>query len=160
VSYDGSVWSPLGQATGDSFFQSVTETNDYVLMILADGTEIRIPKSSAAAATLTLDKVSGFTATFNGQVIRHSMDLKVTVYYGTTENITVYKNMGNVSVTEFDGDTFTLRLTELAANTTYYYFTEVVCEGANTYTKIDSFRTGDEDSHVGWGDGGNAGGDI
>jgi hypothetical protein len=68
--------------------------------------------------------------------------------------------MGKVSVTEFDGDTFTLRLTELAANTTYYYFTEVVCEGVNTYTKIDSFRTGDEDPHVGWGDGGNAGGDI
>lgn len=161
VSYDdGTSWIDHGQATGDSFFQSVTETNDYVLMVLADGTEIRIPKSTAAAATLALDNVTGFTATFTGKVIRHSLDLKVTVYYGTTENITVYKHIGKTSVTEFDGDTFTLRLTELAANTTYYYFTEVVCEGGNSYTKIDSFRTGEEDSHVGWGDGGNAGGDI
>ena len=173
VSYDnGASWIELGQATGDqgpqgnpgengdSFFQSVAETNDYVLMVLANGTEIKIPKASAVAATLTLDNVSGFTATFTGQVIRHSLDLKVTVYYSTTDNLTVYKHKGKTSVTEFNGDTFTLRLTELAANTTYYYFTEVICDGTTTFSEISSFRTGKEDSYVDWGEGENVGGDI
>ena len=173
VSYDnGASWVEVGQATGDqglqgnpgengdAFFQSVTETNDYVLMVLANGTEIKIPKYSAVAAILTLDKVTGFTATFNGQVIRHSLDLKVTVYYSTTDNLTVYKHKGKTSVTEFNGDTFTLRLTELAANTTYYYFIEVICNGTITFSEISSFRTGAEDSYVDWGEGENVGGDI
>ena len=185
VSYDnGASWIELGQATGDqgpqgeagavgpqgpqgtpgvdgdAFFQSVTETNDYVLMVLANGTEIKIPKYSAIAATLTLGKVTGFTATFDGQVVRHSLDLKVTVYYSTTDNLTVYKHKGKTSVTEFNGDTFTLRLTELAANTTYYYFTEVICDGTTTFSEISSFRTDKEDSYVDWGEGENVGGDI
>lgn len=161
VSYDkGATWVKAGQATGDSFFQSVTETNDYVLMVLANGTEIKIPKASAVAATLTLDNLTGFTVTFTGQVIRHSLDLKVTVYYSTTDDLTVYKYKGKTSVTEFDGDTFTLRLADLAANTTYYYFTEVVCGGAATFGEISSFRTGTEDSYVDWGEGENVGGDI
>ena len=188
VSYDnGASWTEVGQATGDqgpqgetgatgpqgpqgpqgdsgaggdAFFQSVTETSDYVIFVLANGTEIKIPKTSGVAATLTLDNVTGFTATFNGQVIRHSLDLKVTVYYSTTDNLTVYKYKGKTSVTEFDGDTFTLRLTDLAANTTYYYFTEVVCGGAATFSEISSFRTGTEDSYVDWGEGENVGGDI
>ena len=182
VSYDnGASWTELGQATGDqgpqgstgatgpqgnpgengdSFFLSVTETNDYVLMVLANGTEIKIPKASAVAATLTLDNVTGFTATFTGQIVRHSLDLKVTVYYSTTDNLTVYKHKGKTSVTEFNGDTFTLRLTELAANTTYYYFTEVICDGTTTFSEISSFRTGKEDSYVDWGEGENVGGDI
>ena len=188
VSYDnGASWTELGQATGDqgpqgpqgntgatgpqgpqgtpgvdgdAFFQSVTETKDYVSMVLANGTEIKIPKYSAVAATLTLGKVTGFTATFDGQVVRHSLDLKVTVYYSTTDNLTVYKHKGKTSVTEFNDDTFTLRLTELAANTTYYYFTEVICDGTTTFSEISSFRTDKEDSYVDWGEGENVGGDI
>ena len=173
VSYDnGASWVELGQATGDqgpqgtpgvngdAFFQSVTETKDYVSMVLANGTEIRISKASAVAATLTLDKVTGFTATFNGQVVRHSLDLKVTVYYSTTDNLTVYKHKGKTSVTEFESDTFTLHLTDLAANTTYYYFIEVICDGTTTFSEISSFRTGAEDSYVDWGEGENVGGDI
>ena len=185
VSYDnGASWIELGQATGDqgpqgntgatgpqgpqgtpgvngdAFFQSVTETKDYVSMVLANGTEIKIPKYSAVAATLTLGKVTGFTATFDGQVVRHSLDLKVTVYYSTTDNLTVYKHKGKTSVTEFNGDSFTLRLTELAANTTYYYFTEVVCNGVTTFSEISLFRTDKEDSYVDWGEGENIGGDI
>ena len=173
VSYDnGASWVELSQATGDQgsqgtpgvngdvFFQSVTETEEYISMILANGTEIKIPKYSAVAATLTLGKVTGFTATFDGQVVRHSLDLKVTVYYSTTDNLTVYKHKGKTSVTDFNGDTFTLRLTELAPNTTYYYFTEVVCDGTTTFSKISSFRTDKEDSYVDWGEGENVGGEI
>jgi hypothetical protein len=106
---------------GDSFFQSVTQDDENVYLVLADGTKITVTKIPLVAATLTLGKVTGFTATFNGVVNKASRDLKVTVYYSTTDNLTVYKNKGKVSVTEFNGDTFTLKLTELAAETTYYY---------------------------------------
>lgn len=185
VSYDnGTSWVEVGQATGDqgpqgetgaqgpqgpagsdgqnsdSFFQSVTQDEENVYLVLADGTEIIIPKIPPVAATLVLDNISGFTATFNGTVNRSSRDLKVTVYYGTTDNLTVYKYKGKVSVTEFNGDTFTLKLTELAAETTYYYFTEVICNGDVTFSDIMSFRTGNADSYVDWGEGENVGGDI
>ena len=48
VSYDdGKTWTNVGKATGedgDSFFKSVTETDESVCMILSDGTVINIPK--------------------------------------------------------------------------------------------------------------------
>ena len=162
----------IGQATGDqgpqgetgvdgdAFFQSVTQDEENVYMVLADGTTITIPRTPPVAATLTLDKVTGFTATFNGTVNKTSRDLKVTVYYSTTDNLTVYKHKAKVSVTEFNGDTFTLKLTELAAETTYYYFTEVICNGVVKFTEVDSFRTGKADSYVDWGEGENVGGEI
>ena len=179
VSYDnGETWIELGQATGeqgpqgeagatgsqgnpgqngDSFFQSVTETSECVLLVLVDGTRIKIPKYLTVAATVALDNLTGFTATFIGTVNQYSRDLKVTIYYGTTQNITIYRHMGANSVTEFNGDTFTLRLTELAANTTYYYFSEVISNGTATFSELDSFRTGSEDTYVEWGEGENVG---
>ena len=48
VTYDGGkTWERLDRATGDDgddFFQSVTETDDAVILVLADGTTINIPK--------------------------------------------------------------------------------------------------------------------
>ena len=56
ISYDnGSTWTQLGKATGedgvdgndgDSFFQSVTQDEQYVYFTLADGTQITLPKSA------------------------------------------------------------------------------------------------------------------
>ena len=182
VSYDnGQNWTEIGQATGDqgpqgesgptgpqgtpgakgdSFFQSVTQDDKCVYLVLADGTEISVSKVPPVAASLTLDKITGFTATFNGTVIKTSLDLKVTVYYSTTDNLTVYKHKGKVAVTEFDSDAFTLKLTDLAAETTYYYFTEVICDGVVKFTDVDSFRTGKADSYVDWEEGENVGGEI
>ena len=169
VSYDnGATWTDLGQATGDqgpqgkpgadgldgdAFFQSVTETDDYVSMILANGTEIKIPKYPQEAARLSLQTTTGFTATFTGTVYHPSLDLKVTVYYSTRDNLTVYKNNGSVSVTEFESDSFTLKLTNLKEKTKYYYFIEVVSEGRKSFSEISSFETGEADPLVGWEDG-------
>ena len=181
ISYDkGTSWEEVGQATGDqgpqgdkgdqgetgpqgpqgeagqdgdSFFQSVTEDEENVYLTHADGTEYSVPKTPAVAAALTLANTTGFTATFNGTVIRSSLDLKVTVYYSTTPDLTVYKNRGMVSVTEFSGEAFTLKLTGLGAETTYYYFTEVISNGTVKYSKVDSFRTGKADSYVDWEEG-------
>ena len=53
ISYDnGSTWNEIGQATGDagkdgdSFFQSVTQDEQYVYFTLADGTQITLPKGA------------------------------------------------------------------------------------------------------------------
>ena len=138
---------------GDAFFQSVTETSDYVSMVLANGTEIKIPKYPQEAARLSLPTTTGFTATFTGIVYHPSLDLKVTVYYSTRDNLTVYKNNGSVSVTEFGSDSFTLKLTNLKEKTKYYYFIEVVSEGRKWFSEISSFETGEADPLVGWEDG-------
>ena len=145
---------------GDSFFQSVTQDEDNVYLRLADGTILTVSKTPPPAAILVLDKTTGFTATFNGTVVKKSLDLKVTVYYSTVSNLTIYKNKGKVSVTEFNGDSFVLKLTGLAAETTYYYFTEVVSNGTVKYSDVNSFRTGKADSYVDWEEGENVGGEI
>ena len=145
---------------GDSFFQSVTQDEENVYLTLVDGTKFSVPKTPSAAAVLTLANTTGFTATFNGTVIRSSLDLKVTVYYSTTPDLTVYKNKGKVSVTEFDGNSFTLKLTGIGAETTYYYFTEIISNGIVRYSEITSFRTGKADSYVDWEEGDHVGGEI
>ena len=145
---------------GDSFFQSVTQDKDNVYLTLADGTILTVSKTPPPAATLVLDKTTGFTATFNGTVVKKSLDLKVTVYYSTVSNLTIYKNKGKVSVTEFNGDSFVLKLTGLAAETTYYYFTEVISNGTVKYSDVSSFRTDKADSYVDWEEGENVGGEI
>ena len=145
---------------GDSFFQSVTQDEENVYLTLADGTKFSVPKTPSAAAVLTLANTTGFTATFNGTVIRSSLDLKVTVYYSTTPDLTVYKNKGKASVTEFSGDSFTLKLSGLGAETTYYYFTEVISNGTVKYSTVNTFRTGKADSYVDWEEGENVGGEI
>ena len=185
VSYDnGSNWELAGQATGDkgdigeqgpqgpageqgsagaagdSFFQSVTQDDKYVYLILADGTEINIPREQKEAVSMSLGEVTGFTATFNGSVNRTSLDLKVTVYYSTTNSLTVYKHTGSASLTEFPSESFTLRLTGLAANTTYYYFIETLSNGVKSFSEVSSFRTGEPDSYVDWEEGENVGDEI
>jgi hypothetical protein len=167
VSYDeGQTWTKLTKAkgedgeSGDSFFKSVTETKDYVSMVLADGTEIKIPKHEPVAAEISLTKVSGYSAVFNGKVNRSTMDLKVTVYYATYQNITVYRNLGSVSITEFPSSDFTLKVNGLSSNTQYYFFTEVISNGTKTYSEVQSFVTGNEDAFVDWGEGDNFGGEI
>ena len=47
VSYDnGQNWTPLGNSTGDSFFEEIKEDENYVYFILKDGTAITIAKSN------------------------------------------------------------------------------------------------------------------
>jgi hypothetical protein len=173
VSYnEGETWTDIGQATGDqgpegesgidgdSFFRSVTVEKDYVRMLLANGTQIDVPRFPADAVTMSLGAVTGYTATFNGIVNRSSLDLKVTVYYSTNSQLTVYKNTGKTSVTEFNGNSFILKLTGLNANTRYYYFVETLCNGVTSYSEVSYLETGAPDSYVDWGDGENIGGEI
>ena len=170
VSYDdGSTWLEIGQATGDqgpqgpqgdSFFQSIIEDEEYVYMILANGAEIVIPKKPLSAAILTLGNVTDSMASFDGIVNQSAPDLKVAVYYSRTDKPTIYKHLGSVSMVEFDSYTFKLTINDLFPDTTYYYFTEVICDGVITYGKVSSFRTAMNEAYVGWEDGENIGGEI
>ena len=162
VSYDNSVtWKKLGKATGadgengDAFFKSVTQNDMYVSIVLADGTEIKIPRYEEPAATIALKKISGNAAIFEGTVNKTSPDLKVTVYYSTYNNLTVYKHVGSVSLTEFPSKDFTLRVNGLVENTQYYFFTEIIRNGTKTYSEIDSFVTGSSDAYIDWENGEN-----
>ncbi len=58
VSYDnGATWKQLGKATGedgkdgDSFFREVRQDDGYVYFVLADGTELSVPKSAPLSIT-------------------------------------------------------------------------------------------------------------
>ena len=168
VSYDnGLTWTDLGQATGDqgpqggqgpqgtpgqngdAFFQSVTQDQNNVYLTLADGTVITIPRHPAEAVTMALGTITTNSALFNGTVNRNSPDLKVTLYYSLNSDLTVYKNAGHKSITDFGSGNFSLMLSSLNSNTTYYYFIETVSNGVNSYTKTASFKTGAEEDEEG-----------
>ena len=154
VSYNnGSSWVEIGQATGpqgpqgpagadgDSMFQSVTydETNLYIT--LKDGEKIMVPIKPLCPVTLSLGGVSKVSANFNGTVSKKSFDLKVTVYYGKSADLTIYENDGKVEYTKFQGDDFILKLDGLSQDTLYYYFYEVVFNGQTFFSELASFRT-------------------
>ena len=182
VSYDeGQSWIEVGQATGnqgpqgeigpqgpqgnpgqngDSFLQSVTQDEENVYIVLADGVEIVIPKKPLPAIIITLGNVTDTMASFDGIVNKTAPDLKASVYYSTSDKLTIYKHLGSVTVIDFINDAFTLTISELSPNTTYYYFTEIICDGVVTYGKISSFRTGKNNAYVDWEDGENIGGEI
>ena len=163
VSYNnGDTWEQLGKATGDkgdaglgsdSMFMDIdyTSSPDYVIFILNNGHELKVPKYKDCAISMKLLKVTGNTAEFEGAINRKSLDLKVTVYYATYANISVYKHVGSKSMTEFPSDNFNLRVQGLTENTQYYYFIEVVYNGTKTFSKVESFVTNkDKDSYIGW----------
>jgi hypothetical protein len=153
VSYDNGVsWTRLGQATGDQGPQGpagegsdssifVEQDSKFVYLTLSDGTVITMPRHPVDAVTITLGDITETTAAFDGRVNRKTPDLKVTVYYSTSSNLTVYKHTGSKSVTEFNSNTFTLTLNGLTADTKYYYFVETVSNGVNSYSSTASFRT-------------------
>ena len=104
ISYDnGATWTQLGKATGedgkdgqngsngtngkdgqdgDSMFQSVTQDDNYVYFTLADGTVIKIAKSSNNQAN---DEYI-FTITYNANGGKGTMAVD-TVYYGYSAEI-------------------------------------------------------------------------
>ena len=155
VSYDnGSSWNQLGKAVGDngtdgeagedgdSFFKSVTQDENNVYITLADGTEIVLPKTQTSGLTFGIVEIGEDHIVFGGEVSEKAVDLKLTVYYGRVENITIYKNDGKVSVTEFasGSNSFSLVLAGLEKDCEYFYFTEIICNGSTRYSSVESFR--------------------
>ena len=144
VSYDnGKSWHEVGQATGpqgESFFKSVTQDESYVYLTLSDGTMITLPKESPCPVEVTLGQVTPTTATFNGTVDKKSLDLRVTIHYSTSADLTVYDSE-SVSQTKFSGNAFNIVLTDLIWETHYYYFVSVFYNGKTYYSKVNAFMT-------------------
>lgn len=87
VSLDnGNTWSKVGQATGnpgtdgDSFFKSVTETEDAVVLILADGTTISIPKRKKVDIIFDVEGTAGILPA-------ETRSIGYTVWNGTNANV-------------------------------------------------------------------------
>lgn len=155
ISYDnGLTWENLGKAVGedgkdgadgndgengDSFFRSVTQDEENVYITLADGTEFVLPKANQANVTIELNLIKDGSATFVGNVLNTSVDLKVTIYYSIDKDLTIYKYDDKVSETDFQNKTFSLVLGGLAPDTQYYYFTEVIYNGRVEYSDIETF---------------------
>ena len=144
VSYDnGKSWHEVGQATGpqgESFFKSVTQDESFVYLTLSDGTMITLPKESPCPVEVTLGQVTPTTATFNGTVDKKSLDLRVTIHYSTSADLTVYDSE-SVSQTKFSGNAFNIVLTDLIWETQYYYFVSVFYNGKTYYSKVNAFMT-------------------
>ncbi|MBR5200002.1 MAG: hypothetical protein IKW20_09315, partial [Bacteroidales bacterium] len=148
VSY-GEGWIKLGKATGDqgvqgepgeTLFYNVIYDSTSVTFMLWDGTEITVPLI-ANGVSVSLGSVGEFSATFSGNVAKKNVDFKVSVYYGTNSNITLYDYFNSVSVTSTSGNSFSLVVDKLYSETTYYYFVETVNGGRTSYSAVGSFRT-------------------
>lgn len=113
ISYnDGKTWEKLEKATGedgDSFFKSVSQDDQFVYIVLADGTAINIPKESAFA--LSFDKTSfhpaAETMTIPFTVIAAGDDLNVVTFSDSNIATKVYmegKTAGHLDVTFIGGN--------------------------------------------------------
>ena len=111
-----------------------------VILTLSDGTEIIIPLASNGVS-VKLSSVGEFSATFTGDIAQKGVDLKVSVYYSTNSNLSLYNYSGCVSKTSFNGNTFSLVVDKLYSETTYYYFIETINNGRASYTSVTTFRT-------------------
>lgn len=117
------------------------ETDEYVVIVCADGYELQLPKDSGSGVSLNISEIGEFSASFNGTIIRKAVDLKVSVYYSTSSNLTLYNYQNGVMLNSFSGNSFTLKVDNLYSNTTYYYFTEIVNNGRTYYSQVSSFTT-------------------
>ena len=113
VSYDNGInWEKLEKATGkdgDSFFKSVSQNDQVVCIVLADGTTINIPKEAAFA--LSFDKTSFHpakeTISIPFTVIAAGNDLNVVAFSDNNINTKVYmegKTAGHLDVSFIDGN--------------------------------------------------------
>lgn len=129
VSYDnGKTWEFVGDAvsagsgapSGDGgFFSDVKINDNSVVLVLADGTEIIVPKKFQVSFTLA--EVKATTAVFTGKGKPVSPDYEVGIYYSTDSNVQVQKSE-HASCVDFQEDgSFEIKLLKLKSNTTYYY---------------------------------------
>lgn len=157
LSYDnGMSWQKLGKATGnngldgangadgedgDSFLESIEQDDKNVYLKLCDGTIIALLKAKRECVNLTLDAIDWNQVIFKGEIAERTVDLKITIYYGTHNNMTIYNCPNKISISEFENDSFSILLESLKPNTTYYYFIEIVSHGQICYKNIESFKT-------------------
>ena len=104
---NGKTWVRLAKATGedgDSFFKSVSQDDEYVYIVLADGTSINIPKESRFALSFdnTAFHPASETMTIPFNVIAAGDDLNVVTFSDSNIATKVYlkgTTSGTIEVT-------------------------------------------------------------
>lgn len=80
ISVDGGgSWTGLGQATGDSLFKSVEDSDLYVILTLADGTVLKLPKSDIMDILKKVQSIQYVPDYEDGKITVNS----AIVYHGT-----------------------------------------------------------------------------
>ena len=80
ISVDGGgSWTGLGQATGDSLFKSVEDSDLYVILTLADGTVLKLPKSDIMDILKKVQSIQYVPDYDDGKITVNS----AIVYHGT-----------------------------------------------------------------------------
>ena len=150
VSYDnGGTWEQLGDvASGDNsivagpggcVFSNVKVGENSVTLILADGTEIVVPKKFKATFEASEPKFN--SVIISGVAKPHSPDYEVGVYYSTDSKVQVQKSE-KVSCVDFDSDNrFSIKILGLKPGTTYYWRSYVSMYGDVEYGDVMSFTT-------------------
>lgn len=143
ISYDGgSTWREFSKSAGGSIlFSEVTYDEDFIYLTLQDGTRLAVPRTEGLNVAVSLERISTDFVIFVGTILKKTIDLKVSVYYSTKEDLTLYDYKGKASVTRFEGDNFTLKVDGLDHGVKYYYFTEVIAGGDVHYSPVKSFTT-------------------
>ena len=101
---NGVTWSVLGEASGDSFFKNVINKEDILILELADGTVVTLPKGASFSVVLDRDKIenASHNTTYNiGYVViggESVIDVNV-VANGWNVTVSRGQNSGNISIT-------------------------------------------------------------
>lgn len=99
ISYDGKNWEKLDKSRGDSMFESVVENDDAVVLTLADGSVITLPKQKKFSIKLGCDSVIDQGATLNGEM-SHTFEIPFTVE-GATGDFQILYNVHELYYTHY-----------------------------------------------------------
>ena len=146
VSYDnGASWEQLGKASGedgDSMFREVRDGEDCVIFVLADGTELVLPKKAEQEISVEVSEIGSRSAVFSGKLVLTSASAKeVHVVYSKDYTM---EDGGTVCLRIDDravGGRYTVSSGTLDIDTRYYYTYSVKEDGAYSYGEVKSFRT-------------------
>lgn len=109
-----------------------------------DGTEIKV-----GTATLTLDDITATTVTFTGSASAVSPDFEVGIYYSLNPKVQVQTAEKVSTYNLNDSNGFTLHLSNLQFDATYYYCVFVHMNGTDVYSDTKSFKTGKVVAEIG-----------
>ena len=159
ISYDGGNTyeaEPVGQATGDagySMFEEVTYDEEYVYVIMADGTTLTLPRSSqdesavtyfggGVSMSVTSRDITHKSAVFYGKIQladNYSAD-SFGIAYSTSEALCA-ANATFVPITDLNEEDYSIQISTFIPGRTYYYASYVNIGDFYVYGEIQSFTT-------------------
>ena len=144
---NGASWTKIGRAVGadgDSLFKSVTAEEDYVVFVLSDGRELKVPYFNETVI-VTCDKYdsSPYTIKLYGMCSLEEENDGFPVEYGFEITDNDFKSYcRNFRTKEKNADNeFCCEITNLNPGEEYYYRSFVLHKGIRTYGEVKVFKT-------------------